>query len=242
MPTPGDITALILAGGFGTRVKDLLGDLPKPMAPVHGRPFIEWIVRWLQAQGVREVVISTGYGADQVADHFGRQPVPTMNVQCVAEPEPMGTGGGLAYAAEQSGATPEAWLVLNGDSIIFAELTDVGQTLGDAEGVIVTRAVPDTSRYGSIATDSAGRIIAFEEKQPGAGQINAGIYLLRHAALNDFPDTRPLSVERDVFPSLINQGRGLHAHAVDAPFLDIGTPETLPQAGPFITENQTRFA
>lgn len=242
MPAPGDITALILAGGFGTRVKDLLGDLPKPMAPVNGKPFIEWIVRWLKAQGVREVVISTGYGSAHVVNYFIQQPVPEMRVQCVAELEPMGTGGGLAFAAEQSSATPEAWLVLNGDSIIFADIAAVCQSLAEAQGVIVTRAVPDTSRYGSIATDAENRITAFEEKQPGAGHINAGIYLLCHAALADFPATRPLSVEREVFPDLIHQGTGLRAHPVEAPFLDIGTPETLPKAGPFVSENAAQFA
>ena len=115
MPAPGDITALILAGGFGTRVKDLLGDLPKPMAPVHGKPFIEWIVRWLKAQGVREVVISTGFGSEFVVNHFIHQPVEEMTVQCVAELEPLGTGGGLTFAADQCGTAPEAWMVLNGD-------------------------------------------------------------------------------------------------------------------------------
>lgn len=242
MPAPRDITALILAGGFGTRVKELLGELPKPMAPVHDRPFIEWIVRWLKAQGVREVVISTGYGSEFVVNHFIKQPVPEISVQCVAELEPMGTGGGLAFAARQCGATPEAWLVLNGDSIIFANLTAVCETLGKGEGVIVTRAVPDTSRYGSIATDANGRITAFEEKQPGAGHINAGVYLLRHALLGDFPERRPLSLEREVFPNLLAKDGGLQSHAVEASFLDIGTPETLPLAEEFVTANQAQFA
>ena len=99
MPSPGHITALILAGGFGTRVKDLLNGLPKPMAPVNGKPFIEWIVRWLKAQSIRDVIISTGYRAEVLAEYFKALPVPEMNVQCVTEPEPMGTGGGLAFAA-----------------------------------------------------------------------------------------------------------------------------------------------
>ena len=99
MLAPRDITALILAGGFGTRVKDLRGDLPKPMAPVKGCPFVEWIVRWLKAQGVHDVIISTGYRAEVVEDHFASTPVPQMNVLCITEPEPMGTGGGLAFAA-----------------------------------------------------------------------------------------------------------------------------------------------
>ena len=240
MPAPGDITALILAGGFGTRVKDLLGELPKPMAPVHGRPFVEWIVRWLKAQGVCDVVISAGFGSEFVVNHFFNQPVPEMNVSCVAELQPMGTGGGLAHAAGESGGTPPAWLVLNGDSLIFADVAAITESLDDTTGVIVTRPVSDTSRYGSVCADDSGRITAFEEKQPGAGQINAGVYLLRHEVLADFPEARPLSLERDVFPNLIE--KGLRAHVVESAFLDIGTPETLPQAEGFVTENKSQFA
>ena len=242
MPAPGDITALILAGGFGTRVKDLLGDLPKPMAPVKGCPFVEWIVRWLKAQGVRDVILSTGFRAELVEEHFSTAPVPEMNVRCITEPEPMGTGGGLAFAAAECGATPPAWLVLNGDSLIFANVATVAEALGKADGVMVTRTVPDTSRYGSVRADNTGRITAFEEKQPGAGQINAGVYLLRHEMLAGFPETRPLSLERDVFPGLLGHSGGLMAHRVKAAFLDIGTPETLSQAEEFVAENQAEFA
>ena len=89
---------------------------------------------------------------------------------------------------------------------------------------------------------TAGRITAFEEKQPGSGHINAGIYLLRHEVLRDFPSHCPLSLESEVFPSLLSRNAGLRAHQVEAPFLDIGTPETLLQAEAFIEENQAQFA
>ena len=242
MPAPGDITALILAGGFGMRIKDLLGDLPKPMAPVKGRPFVEWIVRWLKAQGVRDVILSTGFRAELVEKHFSTTPVSEMNVRCITEPEPMGTGGGLAHAAAECGGSPPAWLVLNGDSLIFADVAAITESLGGASGVIVTRAVSDTSRYGSVRADNTGRITAFEEKQPGAGQINAGVYLLRHEVLADFPEARPLSLERGVFPGLLGHSGGLMAHRVKAAFLDIGTPETMSQAEAFVAENQAKFA
>ena len=242
MLAPRDITALILAGGFGTRVKDLLGDLPKPMAPVKGRPFVEWIVRWLKAQSIRDVIISTGYRAEVLAEYFKALPVPKMNVQCVAEPEPMGTGGGLTFAANACETQPDAWLVLNGDSLIFTNINSVISALNDGEGVMVTRPVADTSRYGKVQVDESKRITAFDEKQPGEGQINAGVYLLRHTVLSTFPESRPLSLEYEVFPSLIHDSSGLIAHPVDAPFLDIGTPETLPLAEAFISENLGQFS
>jgi len=242
MIAPSDITAVILAGGFGTRLKGLLGDLPKPMAPVNGRPFVEWIVRWLKAQHVHDVIISTGYRAEKVEKHFAITTIPTMKVRCVAEPKPMGTGGGLTYSTAACESKPQAWLVLNGDSLVFFDLDKITVSLGNAEGVIMTRAVPDTSRYGSVRTDDTGRITAFEEKQPGSGHINAGIYLLRHDVLRDFPSHCPLSLESEVFPSLLSRNAGLRAHQVEAPFLDIGTPETLLQAEAFIEDNQAQFA
>ena len=238
----GNITAVILAGGFGTRIKDLLGDLPKPMVPVNGKPFIEWIIRWLKAQGVRDIIISAGYRSEALEKHFSTLPVTKMNVRCVNEPEPMGTGGGLAFAASKIGEEPNLLLVLNGDSLIFPELNLLHSDLDDAQGVIVTRTVPDTARYGSVRINEANRITDFNEKQSGAGQINGGVYLLRNSILKSFPESRPLSLEKDVFPKLIGQGIKLNAHRVNCPFLDIGTPETLPLAEAFISENQAHFA
>ena len=107
---------------------------------------------------------------------------------------------------------------------------------------MVTRTVSDTSRYGSVRADESGRITAFEEKHPGSGEINAGVYLLRPEVLADFQEARPLSLEQDVFPSLLGQSGGVIAHRIEAAFLDIGTPETLPKAEAFVRENQAEFA
>ena len=173
-----------------------------------------------RAQSVRDVVISTGYGSEFVVNHFSAQPVTEMNVQCVAELQPMGTGGGLAYAAAQCGASPESWLVVNGDSLIFADVNVLVNELGDADGVMVTRAVPDTARYGSVRTDDTGRITDFEEKQPGAGHINGGIYLLRHTVLESFSKKRPVRMEREVFPNMLKKKTGQRAHPEEAAYND----------------------
>ena len=242
MSQASNITALILAGGVGTRVKDLLGELPKPMAPVHDKPFIEWIVRWLKAQAIRDVVISAGYRAEVLEEYFRNSPVPDMNVDCVTESEPMGTGGGLAFAANACNTQPDAWLVLNGDSLILTDIKSVIPALNRGEGVVVTRRVTDTSRYGRVQLDESNRIIDFHEKQPGQGQINAGVYLLKHSLISTFPESRPLSLESQVFPKLIHHSSGLFAHPVEAPFLDIGTPETLPLADAFISDNLDQFS
>ena len=110
----GNITAVILAGGFGTRIKDLLGGLPKPMMPLNGKPFIQWIIRSLKEPAVMYKIISHGYRAESLEKHFSTLPVTEMNVCCVNEPEPMGTGGGLAFAANKIGKEPNLLLVLKG--------------------------------------------------------------------------------------------------------------------------------
>src|SRR3569623_249639 len=113
-----NITAVILAGGFGTRIRHVLPDLPKPMAHVAGRPFIEWVVRFIARQGIRRAVISTGYLGEKIENHIATNSIPEVSVSCVRETTPLGTGGGFLNAAVQSGDTPDAWMVLNGDSLI----------------------------------------------------------------------------------------------------------------------------
>jgi D-glycero-alpha-D-manno-heptose 1-phosphate guanylyltransferase len=238
------VAAVILAGGLGTRIRHLLPTVPKPMAPVADRPFLEWVARYLARQGVSRMVISTGYLTGVVEQHFQNQPVPGVNIRCVAEAEPLGTGGGFLRAVQAAGEPPPAWLVLNGDSLVFANLALAVASLNDpaVAGVILGRAVPDTSRYGALITGPDGGLLRFEEKRPGSGVINSGVYLLRHSLLAEFPRQTPLSFERDVFPALINCGRRLQVVVTDAPFLDIGTPESLPQAEAFIRGNLAEFA
>ncbi len=239
-----EVVAVVLAGGAGTRVQHLLGDLPKPMAPVQGRPFLEWLVRYLARQGVTRVVISTGCRAEVVAAHFNPQPVHGVETLCVAETAPLGTAGGVLHAVRQSNLKPPAWLVLNGDTLCFANLKIAAMELGDPEvaGVIYAREVPDTSRYGSLVMDTSGCLAEFVEKRPGKGLISTGVYLLRDALVQAFPDRSPLSLERDVFPALTARHTLLKVETMNTPFLDIGTPESLPLAGDFIRRNREQFA
>src|SRR5688500_14525934 len=107
------VTAVVLAGGFGTRIRHVLPDVPKPMAPVAGRPFVEWVVRFLGAQGVRRVVLSTGYLAEKIGAHFASGRVGPVAVSCVAETSPLGTAGGFLNAAAVGRGEAKGWLVLN---------------------------------------------------------------------------------------------------------------------------------
>ena len=241
---PEQITAVVLAGGFGTRIKHLLGDLPKPMAPVNGRPFVEWVVRYLAAQGIRNVILSTGHLAEAVEKYFAPQPVKNVRVTCVPETTPLGTAGGFLNATGSAKEKSAAWIVLNGDSLVVAPLEKLFHSLDqpEIEGAILGVPMADAARFGTISQNADGDLTGFNEKKPGAGNINAGVYLFRDAALKKFPTRTPLSFELDVFPALIRSGARLKTVLSAAPFLDIGTPESLPQAEDFIRQNRAHFA
>jgi NDP-sugar pyrophosphorylase family protein len=241
--SPEKVTAVILAGGFGTRIKHLLGDLPKPMAPVLGKPFVEWIVRFLAAQKIQNIILSTGYLAETVEKYFQSQPVKNVRVTCVSETKPLGTAGGFLNAIRGVKQKPAAWLVLNGDSIAPAPLAEMFQSLAEAktEGAILGVRVPDASRFGTISQNDFGELAGFNEKKSGSGIINAGIYFFRASTIEKFPQKTPLSFETEVFPALISQKIRLKVCVTDAPFLDIGTSESLPLAENFIRENRNFF-
>lgn len=242
-PAPEQITAVVLAGGFGTRIRHLLRDLPKPMAPVAGRPFVEWVVRYLAKQGVRRSVLSTGYLAETIEQHFRPCPVPDVSILCAPETTPLGTAGGFLNAASLVKRGTSAWLVLNGDSLALARLSGMLDALNDPEigGAILGVPMEDATRYGTLIQAGNGELAGFREKRPGAGIINAGVYLFRDSLLNMFPERRPLSIETDVFPMLADRKVRLKVCVTEAPFLDIGTPESLPLADAFVREHAEWF-
>lgn len=241
--SPEQISAVVLAGGFGRRIQHLLPDLPKPMASVNGRPFLEWVVRFLAAQKISRVILSTGHLAKIIAKHFQSQPVKNIRVSCVPESKPLGTAGGFLNAIRGATEKPAAWLVLNGDSLAPAPLAQMFQSLDDPDrdGAILGVRVADASRFGTILQNANGDLTGFNEKKPGAGIINAGIYLFRALTVERFPDKTPLSFETEVFPALVAGRIHLKVCVTDAPFLDIGTPESLPLAEEFIRRNADYF-
>ncbi|MBJ7900138.1 MAG: NTP transferase domain-containing protein [Cyanobacteria bacterium RI_101] len=240
--TPATAAALILAGGQGTRLRSVLPDLPKPLAPTAGRPFLGWLLRFLHRQGFRQGVVAAGYRAEAILEYIRRESPelwPEGELTCTVETQPLGTAGGFLESANQCGLTPPLWLVLNGDSLT---VTDYGALLKPLEdpsldGVILGVSVADAARFGSLRVNQQGVLAEFAEKKAGAGVINSGVYLLRRELLSEFPSRSPLSFEYDVFPHLLDLGKRFYVHQISAPFLDIGTPETLAQATQFIEEN-----
>ena len=241
--SPEKISAVVLVGGFGTRIQHLLAEIPKPMAPVCGKPFLEWVVRYLAAQKIRRVILSTCHLAETIERHFQPQSVAGVKISCVAEAKPLGTAGGFLNAIRGADEKPQAWLVLNGDSLAPAPLENFFQTLDDGkiEGALLGLRVTDASRFGTIAQNTDGELAGFNEKKSGAGIISAGVYLFRASAIGKFPQKLPLSFETDVFPALAARKVRLKVCVTDVPFLDIGTPETLPMAAKFIQVNRNIF-
>ena len=235
---PSSILAIVLAGGLGTRIQALLPNLPKPMARVAGKPFLGWILAYLQGQGIQQALLSTGYLAEVIEAYAQQEPIAGLKLNCYAEPSPLGTAGGFVHAVQQAQTNPLAWLVLNGDSLIVTDLEPMFNYLQDeaVEGVILGVEVAEADRYGSLVYDEQGTLLQFAEKQAGAGVINGGVYLFRDRLLKQFPQKMPLSFEYDVFPELLQQSVCLKVHPVQAPFLDIGTPASLSQAEAFVQQ------
>ena len=156
---------------------------------------------------------------------------------------PSGLPGGFRNAARYAGVNPKAWLVLNGDSLICADpLQLAGLLETGADAALLARTLPDTGRYGRLTVDDSGWLKAFAEKTGGPGLVNAGVYLLRASLVERLSSSEPLSFELDVFPTWLQQGANIAVRPVDAPFLDIGTEETLSQANDFIRKNHKEFA
>ncbi len=230
-----------MAGGLGTRLRHVLPETPKPLAPVAGRPFLAWVLDYLARVRPARTFISTGYLAEQFERFVsveGRR-----DVRCVVESGPLGTAGGFLNVVAHADHLPDAWLICNGDSLVLADLRPVVQTwrANPDEGAIVGVEVDDAARFGTLDIDEAGLLRGFREKQPGAGVINAGIYLLPHAWTRGLPARRPLSFEFDVFPDFLAQNRRLRAHRLRAPFIDIGTEASYETAGQFIERNAGWF-
>jgi NDP-sugar pyrophosphorylase family protein len=213
------------------------------MAEVAGKPFLDWVARYLRQQGIRRIVFSTGYLAEKIQDYFEKHAIPGMEFFFARETEPQGTAGGFLNAVETSKLSVAAWIVLNGDSLALTDLAGPAAALRSTEnqGVLIGVKVNDSTRYGTLALGQSGELLGFREKQPGSGVISAGMYVLKNELLSRFAGRRPLSFETDVFPALINDKQKLAVIAAEAPFLDIGTPETLKQAADFVRHNQQWF-
>lgn len=226
---------IILAGGKGTRIQKLYPDIPKPFIPVAGLPFIEWVLVYLKNQGISNFAISLGHLWEVAEEYLKKRTVGGLNICTVVENRPFGTGGGFLYAANKVSEF-ENYLVANGDSIVLTNLEPAFDMLSrdDTDIVIVGIKVDCATRYGSLCLGLDGKVVSFSEKVEGAGFINGGVYLIKKRVVPLFPSRQPLSFEIDIFPYLLNIGVSIRACVCNAPFIDIGTEESIKQAKQFI--------
>ena len=222
--------AVVLVGGFGTRLRPLTLTTPKQMLPVVDRPMLEHVIAGLGRHGVHEVTLSLGYKEDVFREAYPDATCAGVALRYAVEPEPLDTAGAVRFAAEAAGIA-ETFIVVNGD--VFTDL-DVGAVWArhhevGAEGTIALTPVDDPSRYGVVPTDDAGRVLGFVEKPPPGeaptNWINAGTYVLEPSVLRRIVPGRRVSIERETFPSLVADG-GLWAVRSDAYWVDAGTPLT----------------
>ena len=234
-PEPGplaEIDVAVLCGGLGTRLRSVLGETPKILAPVSGRPFLDHLLGWLAGFGARRVVLCLGFRAEPVLAHLAANPFPRIEIVPSIEPEPRGTAGALRLAAPHLRSDPV--MVMNGDTFVDADLAAfvAAHRTRKSQASILCASVPSTARYGRLDIDEVGRIRQFREKDPAdtrPGAINAGLYLFSRPWLQEFARGTGASLERDVFGAA-PAGTFAAIHADGVTFLDIGTPESFAQA------------
>jgi NDP-sugar pyrophosphorylase family protein len=239
-PRHGGLTAIVLVGGRGTRLAVVRTDIPKVLIPVAGKPFLYWVASWLSDHGVVDTIYAAGHLGDQIESWVERLELPAGDrARCRREQSAMGTGGAVLGCLDLCN---DLVLIANGDTLVLADLTPIVECLRAeaTDGVIVAVPVADTSRFGNVEADEQGMLRAFREKQPGAGLVNSGLFLVRRRELERFLPVHSLSLEADVLPSLLRDGARIRVMAVDAPFLDIGVPDALAAADAFVTAHYGR--
>jgi len=232
------VPAVILAGGQGTRLHAVLPDRQKVVAEVGARPFVGYLLDALAAAGVQDVLLCTGYRAEQVEAQLGASYGP-LRLHYSHETEPLGTAGAVRLALAQVAA--ETLLVFNGDSYCQADLPAFWHwhKAHLARGSLLLTHVSDTMRYGRVVTGPDAVVTGFAEKggAGGPGWINAGIYLLTRPLIEQIPTGRAVSIEREMFPAWV--GQGLYAWPGGGRFIDIGTPATYAEGAQFFAAAPT---
>lgn len=221
---------MLLVGGMGTRLRSVVSSKPKPLAPVGDIPFLELLVLQLRSQGIRRLVMCTGYQAEQVQGEFGDGRKWGVRIEYSNEPRPLGTAGAIKFA-EQLLLQASDFLVMNGDSFLQFDFRQFNRFHREHCGLasIAVRGVPDASRYGTVHLDDRDRVVGFREKMGIAepGIINGGVYLFKRAILQHIPEG-PASLEKDVLPRILESGA--FALKQNGIFIDIGTPEDYARA------------
>jgi len=219
-----DVKAVLLVGGLGTRLRSLLPSTPKVLASVGKRSFLELLVGQLRSQGIHRLVMCTGYLGDQIENEFGNGQPWGVAIEYSREEQPLGTAGAVKLARHHLKNDSE-FLVMNGDSFLemdFHSFLEFHRS-HEAMATIAVLQAKETNRYGTVHVEANGRVTGFAEKtgRDVPGLVNGGVYIFNHAVLECIPEQLS-SLEKDVFPRLLDQG--VYAQEQHGMFIDIGTP------------------
>ena len=225
--------AILLVGGFGTRLMPLTRNTPKPMLTVAGIPVTEHQLMMAKAAGIKEIVLATSYLSDVFTPYFGDGSRWGMSIKYAVEKEPLGTGGAIRNAAQLL-ENQESVVILNGDVLSSHNLAEQirQHEAHDADVTLHLTEVDDARAFGCVPTDAQGRVTAFLEKMdnPVTNQINAGCYVFNPRVIASIPLDTVVSVERETFPQLVSSGAKIYGYLENSYWLDIGTPKALLKA------------
>ena len=237
-------TAILLVGGFGTRLMPLTKNTPKPMLTVAGIPVTEHQLNMAKAAGITRIVLATSYLAELFTPYFGDGSKWGMQIQYAVEKSPLGTGGAIRNAAKLIDSS-ESIVILNGDVLSSHNLAEQirQHEAHDADVTLHLTKVDDARAYGSVPTDPNGRVSAFLEKMenPVTNQINAGCYVFNPRILKSIPLDTVVSVERETFPALVASGAAVYGYIESSYWVDIGTPHALMNASAEIVNRDGDF-
>lgn len=240
--------AVILAGGLGTRLRSAVPDLPKPMAPIAGRPFLEFLMDYWIGQGIERFVLSVGYRHEVIRDHFGIQ-YRDAQIDYAVEDTPLGTGGGVLLAAAKL-ASDSPFLILNGDTYFAVQLAQLECFAADhgADWCFSLFRANEVGRYMGMSIAPDGRVLALKSDDDRIGRLaNGGVYLVDPRALADqpFKAGQKVSLEDDLFAQSLARGRPLYGLECSGTFIDIGIPsdyhradQVLPHRPPYQARTQ----
>ena len=223
--------AIILAGGFGTRLKSVVSDVPKPLAPINGKPFLQYLMDFLDSRNdiVDNVVLSLGYMSDKVINHFNGR-YKGINIIYSVEKEPLGTGGAIKQALNYTSS--EDVFILNGDTFFNIDLKSMLQFYNSsgAELTAALKKIDSAERYGFMEIDENFRIINFSEKKDnGSGYINGGVYIAKKGIFKQFGTEDKFSLEKDFIEKYFKKIK-LFGYISNGYFIDIGIPEDYEKA------------
>lgn len=233
--------ALILAGGFGTRLREVVADRPKPMVDILGKPFLSYQLDYLRRFGITEVVLSVGYLAEHVVDYFGSGEKFGLHIEYAIEETPLGTGGAIRSAGPLLSPT---FLVLNGDTYYtfdIAECLKIHRKSGAMVSLLAYER-DQAADVGCMTVDADGRVRGFMEKPQRTGKCLAscGVYIMEASVLEHFSRNSPLSLEKETLPALIEKGIDIRSIRVTDDFFDIGTPERYRRFCEYVAQGRER--